>query len=331
MVFANSPIHGGTDAGEPPRFDFSSNANALGPDPFVLSSIQSVDPAHYPDPSYTRLHRTLADYHRTRPEQVAVGAGASELILRLTRWRRTAGPVLTLVPTFGEYGRAARLAGLPLQEVQTTAQFLAALGPATLAFLCLPNNPTGTVYPQAFLEEVAHLSGQFGAVVIVDLAYLPLSEIDVAIPETLWRLYAPNKAHGMTGVRAGYLIAPENLQAFREEAPGWVLSVYGEEFLHSSLLAQSQNWVKDCCPTLWRWRDALACRLAALGLEQTWGRANFGLVQVGCAHRVTTHLRQQGIRVRDCTSFGLANWIRLSAQDEKAQSALIGALESLPL
>ena len=46
-----TPIHGGTDAGPTPRYDFSTNANSLGPDPYALAAIQAVDPSRYPIPS----------------------------------------------------------------------------------------------------------------------------------------------------------------------------------------------------------------------------------------------------------------------------------------
>lgn len=322
------PIHGSTDAGPAPKYDFSSNANALGPNPIVLKALQSVDPTHYPDPGYTQLHAELAAFHHVAPEQVAVGAGASELIVRLTRWARSAGAVLTLAPTFGEYARAARLAGLPLYEAQNQAEFLAKLPSSKLAFLCIPNNPTGEIYPADFLQQVAAVAEKVGTIVVADLAYLALTQVEVEIPEGFWRMYAPNKAHGMTGIRAGYLVAPVELTAFRNVAPSWVLSVHGETFLRSTLSVEAQAWVQQCCPILWQWRDELKEQIQAIGLAQTWSQANFGLVNVGDAARVTQKLRQREIRVRDCTSFGLPEWIRISVQGEVAHNALLQGLWS---
>lgn len=320
------PVHGSTDAGASPQFDFSSNANALGPNPIVLQAVQSVDPTHYPDPFYTQLHQEIAAFHQVAPEQVAVGAGASEIIVRLTRWERSAGPVLTLAPTFGEYARAARLAQLPLCEASSQLEFLEQLQISQLAFLCIPNNPTGVIYDADFLAQVAAIAQKSGTIVVADLAYLALTQADVAIPSGFWLMYAPNKAHGMTGVRAGYLIAPERLIDYRYVAPSWVLSVHGEAFLRSTLSLDSQTWVKQCCPTLWRWRDELQVQIQQLGLAQSWGCANFGLINVDNATQVARSLRQQGIRVRDCTSFGLPTWIRISVQGEAAHQALIAAL-----
>jgi histidinol-phosphate aminotransferase len=326
---SNRAIHGGTDAGLAPRFDFSSNANALGPNPFILEKIQSVNPVHYPDPNYIEVHKHLADFHGVSHQQMAVGAGASELILRLTRWPRTAGSILTLAPTFGEYARVANLAKLPHKEAHTEEEFLTSLKSCTLGFLCLPNNPTGTLYTKDFLGQVAALSAQSGTIIVIDLAYQSLSQTQVVIPEVFWQLHAPNKAHGMTGIRAGYLFAPESLQEFRDVAPSWVVSAHGEAFLRWTLLKKAQDWVQECCPILWQWRKSLAEQLATLYEQQIFGDANFGLVNVGNATQVSNALRDQDIRVRDCTSFGLPEWIRVSAQSELAQKALISALKFL--
>jgi histidinol-phosphate aminotransferase len=318
-------IHGSTDAGTPPKFDFSSNANALGPNPIILETLQKVDPTHYPDPNYTALHTELAQYHQVNPTQIAIGAGASELIWRLANVYRSS-TLLTFAHTFGEYARAAYLNNSKHLKANNQTEFLALLSQAKLAFICIPNNPTGEIYSQDFLVEVATIAQQTGTIVIADLAYRALSQIPITIPPTFWQLHAPNKAHGMTGIRAGYLVAPIELLEFRNYAPSWVLSVHGEAFLRSTLQPVAQSWVKQCCPILWEWRDRLQQSITLLNLQQQWSQANFGLINVDRATAVTQKLRQQDIRVRDCTSFGLPEWIRISAQSPIAQDTLIFAL-----
>ena len=103
------PMHGGTDSRPDPRYDFSSNANPLGPCPSVLAAVRGADVTRYPDPMYSQLRARLAAHHRTTPDRIVVGAGASELILRLILC--IGGAVQQLAPTFSEYGRGARLAG----------------------------------------------------------------------------------------------------------------------------------------------------------------------------------------------------------------------------
>ncbi|MGQ9692947.1 MAG: pyridoxal phosphate-dependent aminotransferase [Thermaceae bacterium] len=321
------PIHGGTDSGPEPLYDFSTSANALGPNPVILEHLQWADPSRHPDPLYRRLRQALAEHHGVGEEQVAVGTGTSELIHRLAQWTYLRGPMLILPPTFSEYARAAKAMDLPLWEAKGPGEFLELLPRASLAFLCIPNNPTGEVY--AFLEEAARRAEEGRGALVLDLAYLPLSEVPVDLPPTVWQLYGPNKAHGLTGVRAGYLLAPLDLTYFRHLAPSWPVSVYGEALLLGHLDPRAQAWLQESRLELIRLRRRLAQGLRELGLEVREGVANFLLVRVGRATEVALALRARGIRVRDATSFGLPEWLRLSAQREEAIEALLFHLEDV--
>uniref|UniRef100_A0A831U693 histidinol-phosphate transaminase n=1 Tax=Thermus islandicus TaxID=540988 RepID=A0A831U693_9DEIN len=321
------PIHGGTDEGPEPLYDFSTNANALGPNPVILEYLRRADPSRYPDPLYRTLHRLLAQAHGVAEAQVAVGTGTSELIHRLARWTYLRGPMLLLPPTFSEYARAARALDLPLWEAEGPEAFLALLPRASLAFLCVPNNPTGEVY--AFLEEAAALAREGHTALVLDLAYYELLERPIPLPQGVFRLYSPNKAHGLTGVRAGYLVGPLDLTHFRNLAPSWPVSVYGEALLLGHLDPAAQAWLRESRRELYRLRRLLAEGLRELGLEVRESPANFLLARVGGATEVARALRERGVRVRDCTSFGLPEWIRLSAQREEAIRALLEALEGV--
>jgi len=318
------PIHGGTDSGPTPRYDFSTNANSLGPDPHALAAVQAADPSHYPDPLYTSLHDALAEFHQVPPEHVAVGGGTSELIHRLTRWRYLRGPMLILPPTFSEYARAAQPAELPLLRASSGEAFLRLLPKATLAFLCVPNNPTGEIYD--FIEEAAHIAERHRIALVLDLAYYYLLPDPPRLPSNTWRLHSPNKTHGLTGVRAGYLIAPQSLVHFRNLAPSWVVGVHGEALLRAVMQEASQAWLARSRQELWQLRSQLAEGLRQQGLEVRESPANFLLVKVGRATAVARQLHSMGFRVRDCTSFGLPEWLRLSAQPAAAQAELLEAL-----
>ena len=186
-------VHGGTDFLPDPRYDFSTNANPLGPCPSVLAQVRNADVTRYPDPLYTGLRGALAAFHRTTPERIVVGAGASELILRLIRCAE--GSVQQLAPTFSEYALGARLAGRRLISVRSPAAFLRAQSAFPgIGFVCWPNNPTGELWPPDFVAAAAAAGP-----LVVDMAYAPFC--DASLAETMeaaasraYRLYSPNKA-----------------------------------------------------------------------------------------------------------------------------------------
>jgi histidinol-phosphate aminotransferase len=320
------PVHGGTDSIPDPRYDFSSNANPLGPCPSVLAAVRNADVTRYPDPLYTELRATLAAHHRTVPERIVVGAGASELILRLIS--RIDGAVQQLVPTFSEYARGARLAGRKLISVRSPAAFLRAqAGHPGLGFVCWPNNPTGDLWSPEFVSAAAAAGP-----LVVDLAYAPLCDAGhaaaiEAAAAGAYRLYSPNKAFGLTGVRGAYLVTPRIDRRLSSAAPSWVIGRDAVALLESAIEPRARTWLAQGMPQVRRWRARLAASLLQFGLPVRESPATFLLAKVGNGTRITAHLRSRDVRVRDCSSFGLRQWIRLSAQPPAAQKALLAALE----
>jgi histidinol-phosphate/aromatic aminotransferase/cobyric acid decarboxylase-like protein len=96
--------------------------------------------------------------------------------------------------------------------------------------------------------------------------------------------------------------------------------------LETGIEPPAREWLTGALPRLWRWRAQMAGQLRELRREVRESPATFLLVDVGDGARVGKRLREAGIRVRDARSFGLARWIRLSAQPAPARKALLAAL-----
>jgi histidinol-phosphate aminotransferase len=314
--------HGSTDGGPAPLHDFSSNANALGPDPYLLQRLREVDPRHYPDPRYGKLCQKLGEFRDTDPRLFVPGAGVSELLVRLSG--ALPGPVALLAPCFGEYERAACLSGKGALVSWTRTGFLDHLEQAGWALLNQPVNPTGRILSESFLAQVEQICQRRGIPLVLDLAYDELTEKPVAIPETAWRLVSPNKRHGLTGVRAAWLetTSLEWAEILRERAHAWVVSAHGVAFLEGCLTRESRLWLRTTLDPLREYRQTLETSLRAIGLLPEPTHCNFLLVDVGDAPRVTAALRERGIRVRDASSFGFARHLRVSAQTPEATREL---------
>ena len=319
-----SPLHGATDSGPEPLHDFSTNANPVPPCPAVRAAAVTRDP----DPAYTALRAGLAAAHGVSPDRIVVGAGASELILRLVR--RHDGTVTVLGPTFSEYARCARLEDRRLREVTNPGLYLKiAAERESLGFVCWPNNPTGELWPTEFLERAA-----VSHTLVLDLAYAPLcAEVpDARLRSVMARsicLHAPNKAFGLTGVRAAYAVLPAPDPRLGWLAPSWVLDAAGEAFLRATVEPEARQWLAACRPLIAKMRCELAAGLRGLGCEVRESPATFLLARVGEATAVTRELRARGLRVRDATSFGLPEHIRVSAAPLAAQERLLSELSEL--
>lgn len=316
-------VHGGPDARGIPAHDFSTNANACGPCPAALAAVLAADRVRYPDPAYAALRERLGRLHGVARERIVIAASASEFIRRMTAFAVRQGLGQVVVPRhgFGDYAAAAAAWGLALR-----AQ--ASEGRPALLWGCEPSSPLGRA------DEVLAQTAPAGSIRILDRAYAPLRMAGEPAPvaDDIWQLWSPNKALGMTGVRAAYAIAPDaaRAQAMEAMAPSWPLGADGVALLHA--WAGAQAWVRQSLDTLRVWKAAQLARCTALGWDVVPGSlANFFTVRL---HRpdaevMLAALREQGIKLRDCTSFGLPGHARLGVLAPSAQDALARAWRAL--
>ncbi len=330
---AGDRMHGGPDALGVPLHDFSTNSNACGPCPLALAAVQAADASRYPDASYTALRAALADWHGVAPGRLLPAGSASEFIFRISAWvgRRagSAGPPGVWQPqhAFGDYAAAAAACGLPLRHDDGGEG-------AALVWACEPSSPLGQAHTR--WPGATH-----GGTVVLDSAYAPLrlsgsASLGPAQRDRVWQLYSPNKALGLTGVRAAYAIAPLGHEAAVAQldalAPSWVLGSHGVAMLQAWVQAPVQGWLTNSLTTLRRWKALQIELLTGAGWTCLPSEANFFCARPPPGTTVPAWcqaLRAQGIKLRDTGSFGLPGLVRLGVLPRGAQAALLAAIESV--
>src|SRR5579864_6552187 len=146
--------------------DFSVNTNPLGPADVVVEAIRQTNWSRYPGDDEAPLRAGLARQSGVSPEQVTLGNGSAELLWLLVLATLERGDRAIVVgPTFGEYARAARVVGADVLDVRS----LVDLPPARIVFICNPNNPTGSQYESADVEQLLRTFPE--TVVVLDEAY----------------------------------------------------------------------------------------------------------------------------------------------------------------
>jgi len=326
---ATIAMHGGPDGGPPIAHDFSTNANPLGPPPALWQAVQQADRRRYPDPAYRALRRTLAIAHGADPEQVLPASGGAEAIRRLTLAAQLKGlrEVWVPQPGFGDYALAADALGLEVRSY-ANARELQPQRPA-LVWICEPRNPTGTCLGSDALAELAARAP--ASMIVVDCAYEPLrlSGEPTRVPDGCWQLHCPNKALGLTGIRAAYLLAPaqdEGWSRVLSLAPSWVLAAEGEAMLAHWHDQATQAWLAESRAQLRDWAASQRALLAGFNWRQLdKGCTPFWLAKPPAPLDMAA-LRELGIKLRDAASFGLAGWVRIAALPPQSQEALKEAL-----
>lgn len=311
--------------------DFSVSVNPFGPLPEVRRAAYEADVSRYPDPLATGLRAALAAHLGISVNRVVAAAGAAQLIwASTTALVRSGDVVLVIGPTFGQYAEAAATMGA---EVVEWRLFQGDPPPAAMApnvvWLCNPNNPTGHYLDVSAIERLRRLAPD--AVWIIDEAYLPFVRESQDThprrddPRVIY-IRSLTKDCALPGLRLGYLIAtPALAQAVDRCLPPWSVS---SPAIAAGLMALEHY-------------ERIAASLMTLRLETRWLResllaenwsvwpsaTNFMLIDVrdGAALREVL-LREHGIQVRNCASFGLAQNIRVGTRTHADNIKLIDAL-----
>jgi histidinol-phosphate aminotransferase len=209
----------------------ASNEGPLGPFPAALEALDRAagELNRYPDGGSYRLRAALAERHGVPFDQVAVGPGADGLIDCLSQATLEPGDEIVCGwPSFPSYVIYAAKLGARAVKVPLTRHrydldaILAAVGPRTkLVYVCLPNNPTGTMNSRAELEGfLERLPGH--VLTVLDQAYHEYVE-HPDYPDGIEAVFKAgrrvavlrtfSKIYGLAGLRVGYAIAPEAVVA----------------------------------------------------------------------------------------------------------------------
>jgi len=302
----------------------ASNENAFGPSPRAVEAICDAAAAvhHYPKAAHADLTDAVADRHGVDAEQVWLAAGADGAIDYLSRATLEPGDaVLVPEPGFAYYGMSARFHhgevrpyGLDRERgfALDDASVLDAYDGERLVHLTSPHNPTGGRFS---LEDVATVAAETDdrTLTVVDEAYVEYADAPSAVEllderDDLAVLRTFSKVFGLAGLRLGYAVVPgEWAGAYRRVNTPFAA---GEVACRAALAALDDDAHVEQSVATARWaRRYVRDELAA----DTWeSHANFVLAEVGDAAAVAAAARERGVIVRDCTSFGLPDCIRLT-------------------
>lgn len=332
-------VHGGLNASELEALgidpidvlDLSANLHPLGPHQHVLHNAREADLRHYPEAHAESFRDILAARAGLEPTQVLVTAGATDAIHLAARALLRPGDTCALwPPTFGEYAAAVTIAGANVVEYRSEPPDFAPrleVATAPLGMLCNPNNPTGAYLERAQVEAI---HARLGGTLLLDVAYDPFVEgawdgddlvragADVLV------VHSMTKLHAVPGLRLGYITGPAaRIAQLAALQPSW--SVSATALAAGPAMLSVETWQRSVVRAITLVRAQLVDGLAGASLEVVPGRANFLLALVGDAAAFRLALLHRGFAVRDCTSFGLPEWVRVAVPSEGAVRRLLTA------
>ena len=220
----------GLAAGEP---DFDT------PDPIIKAGMEALETGitrYTPNTGVPKLQRKICEKLREENglqyehDEIVISNGAKQSVWQSILAVCSPGDEVVIpAPYWVSYPEMARLAGAEPVVVETNSaqgflmtadQLKNALTPKSrVLILCSPSNPSGVVYSEAQLQEIAQVVKEHPRLLVLSdeiyeyIVYPPAEHISFAsLPGMFDRTLTVNgfsKAYAMTGWRLGYLAAPK--------------------------------------------------------------------------------------------------------------------------
>lgn len=301
----------------------------------VAKSIEGLN--EYPAASYLRIREAASAATGLPPERVCVGAGVDELLL--LAGRAFLGPHTSAVaatPTYPLYEISTLQVGAKFVRIATPGpdfafpldRYLDATRDADVAWLCVPNNPTGHRLDN---DSVAAVVAATDGIVVLDAAYAEFSGDDwspwVERHHNLLVLHTLSKGYGVGGIRVGYGLAhPDLIDAIDAVRPPGSISSLSVDIAVGALAGQER--MHRHVNALITERARLESKLAAIGFRVLPSHTNFLLCDVGPSARdVGAALMAEGLVARMYPAEGtLADYLRFTVRSPRDNDRLLEAL-----
>ena len=331
------------------------DANELCEAPFLNSGLKcEADLNRYPLPQPPALLRAFSELYNVSPDRILVGRGSDEAIDLLTRvfCEPKEDEILITPPTYGMYEVSAAIQdvnvkAIPLLltdklitdncdwslDVQEIKQYLK-VGKPKLAYICSPNNPTGTAFPAHLLREI--LEAAENSLVVVDEAYGEFSNEESATYllddyANLVVLRTLSKAWGLAGLRCGVALGnPEVIELLQKVRAPYPLPRPVADLALEAVQARGREAMRKKVAGVLTERQRLVAQLRELPVVETIysSNTNFLLVKFIDEAAIMRATAASGIIVRSRNS-ELKNCVRITVGSSEENNLLLQILSKV--
>lgn len=321
--------------------DFSSNINPLG----YPNILDRLVPQHvktltaYPDIQYRKLRQSVAEYLGCQADEVLVGNGSVDILDYFCRIHQR---VLICTPCFGEYQERAQVYQKPGVTVPLAEDFDLSgkcleqyVRAGDVMILGNPNNPTGKRIKREELLNIAHITAERKAFLVLDEAFFECCPEDYDSIRLLYGqehiciIRAATKFFGLPGIRLGYAYAvPRVARQYARVALPWRVNAYAD--LAGQVIFQETTFIRDSKTCIARQREDMLVQLRTFsGIHVYDTDANFILIHLLETDEETIFEQclRRGILIRKASSFeGLdQSYIRIAIKDHSSNQRLLQA------
>lgn len=335
--------------------DYSQNLNPMGPPPDLADLMAKAvsEAGHYPDADCKVLKEKIAAHFKLKPENIAMGAGSSEIIRNFPYAFVDPGDsVLLPAPSFAEYTQQCKLAGAEIDYLPLKPENDFRLGTEELFgilkskrykafYICNPNNPTGRVENRNKILEIVRFCEEIGTMVFLDETLLALCPDYNAVTLTGYVDKFTNliiaksftKSFAIPGMRIGFALSnPEIIAEIEKVKLPWNVGTV-EQAVGIQLVDYDMPYIMDAALDL---RKESAVMFSLLEEKLNLGHISdsfFYFVSVEplgiTGARMAELMLAEGFMVRDCASFGpeFVSYIRFCVKDRERNQRFVAAMK----
>ena len=302
--------------------DFSSNTNPMGYSKKIGElNLSRFNLNLFPDDEYVDLIATIADKFNCSKDNVLVGNGSTEIIRMIANCfisKRT--KVAIPKNTYPEYSYSIKLFGGEINDFNFNTK-------PDLVFLCNPNNPTGVIINK---DKILNFLKEYDGLFVLDESYIEF--LDDEDSNTLTKyidkynliiLRSLSKFYALPGIRLGYCLANKKIiKELNKYRISWNINSIADKLAVIALndkefIMKSKKYIK-------KEKEFFYKNLRKFRVSNS--HINFFLIKVKDSKKLTKELERRGILVRECSNFGLDNYIRISLRKREDNIKLINHL-----
>lgn len=316
----------------------------------VADAVADIAWNRYPDRAATALRTRIAALHGVEPDQVFVANGSNEVLQSILLAYGGAGRTAVVwEPTYALHSHIAKVVGTTVVTAERGSDFvvdtdaacdlLRARRPA-VAFVCSPNNPTGTTEPAGAVARLAEVAATTSTLLVVDEAYGQFADhsaLDLVaddVPVVVSRTFS--KTWSLAALRLGYAIGPSWL-VDQLEAVGLPYRVDAVKQAAGIAALDHVGAMDERVARIVAERTRITDALVALGIDVWPSQANFILFRPRGAgggpgdrargDAVWQALVDRSVLVRNCAGWpGLAGCLRVTVGTPGENDRFLAAL-----
>lgn len=330
-------------------YDFSANINPLGLSKAIKDSItENVEKLiHYPDRYAHKLKELVAKKYHIAKDNIVVGNGAEELMYRLIHTYRRGLRALIPIPTFMAYEES-----LSYNKENIIENYNIDLDKGIdkdildcihkeldLMYLCLPNNPIGSLIDENVLLEIIKKTSKLKVRLVIDISFMDFVEQNKKINvysyakqfENIILINSFTKVYAIPGLRLGILYTEDKelLKELALVAPTWVANTLA--LLAGEAALEHEKDYESLPDYVSKERAYLSQKLQGLGFRVYKSYANYLLFYCDNIKDLYSKLLTKNIIIRKCETIKglLENHYRIAVRTHEENEYFIKSLKEL--